>query len=54
MLQQAALDAVRKWVYKPYILDGQPVEVNTTIKLVFEIDPRNLGSIPRGYSHAIP
>lgn len=44
MLQQAALDAVKKWVYKPYILDGQPVEVNTTINLIFQ----------NGHSHAIP
>lgn len=35
MLQQASLDAVKKWVYKPYLLNGEPVEVNTTINVVF-------------------
>jgi protein TonB len=35
MLQQAALDAVKIWRYKPYLLDGQPVEVETSINVVF-------------------
>jgi TonB family protein len=34
-LQQPSLDAVKQWVYKPYVLDGQPVEVETEINLVF-------------------
>jgi hypothetical protein len=34
-LQQPSMDAVKQWVYKPYILDGQPVEVETEINLVF-------------------
>jgi TonB family protein len=37
MLQQAALDAVRQWVYSPYLLDGQPVEVETDINVVFAL-----------------
>jgi periplasmic protein TonB len=37
VLQQAALDAVKTWRYKPYILDGQPVEVETSIEVVFRI-----------------
>jgi protein TonB len=35
MLQQAALDAVRTWRYRPYLLDGQPVEVETTVSVIF-------------------
>lgn len=31
----AALEAVRKWTYKPYILNGKPVEVDTTITMNF-------------------
>ena len=34
-LRQAALDAVKTWQYRPYLLNGQPVEVNTTINTVF-------------------
>lgn len=36
-LQQAALDAVRTWVYKPYLLNGVPVEVNTTVNVIFSL-----------------
>jgi len=36
-LQKAAMDAVKKWVYRPYLLNGEPVEVNTTINVVFTI-----------------
>ncbi|MGA3343964.1 MAG: TonB family protein [Terracidiphilus sp.] len=35
VLQQAALDAVSTWRYKPYMLDGEPVEVETTVNVVF-------------------
>ena len=37
MLQQAAMDAVRSWRYKPYSLNGEPVEVETTINVVFNL-----------------
>jgi periplasmic protein TonB len=37
MLQQAAMDAVRSWRYKPYLLNGEPVEVETTINVVFSL-----------------
>jgi TonB family protein len=33
MLTQSAVDAVQKWTYRPYLLDGQPVEVETTINV---------------------
>jgi periplasmic protein TonB len=35
MLQQPAIDAVRQWAYTPYLLDGQPVEVETDVNVVF-------------------
>jgi TonB family protein len=34
-LHQAALDAVRQWTYQPYLLNGQPIEVETTINVAF-------------------
>jgi protein TonB len=38
-LQQASLDAVRNWTYKPFIQNGEPVEVNTTETLVYPLTP---------------
>ena len=35
LLNQAAMDAVREWKYRPYILDGEPVEVDTTVTVNF-------------------
>jgi protein TonB len=37
MLQQAALNAVAQWRYRPYLLNGQPVEVETTINVQFTL-----------------
>ncbi|MGA9070632.1 MAG: TonB family protein [Terracidiphilus sp.] len=37
LLQQAALNAVSCWRYKPYLLDGQPVEVETTVDVIFTL-----------------
>jgi protein TonB len=37
MLQQAAMDAVNTWVYRPYLLNGEAVEVQTTINVVFNL-----------------
>lgn len=34
-LQHAALDAVRHWTYRPYVLNNSPVEMETTINVVF-------------------
>src|SRR5713226_9618612 len=35
LLTHAALDAVKQWRYKPYILNGEPVEVDTQITVIF-------------------
>ncbi|MGH9492808.1 MAG: energy transducer TonB [Terriglobales bacterium] len=37
MLVQSALDAVRQWRYRPYLLNGEPVEVETQITLNFSL-----------------
>jgi len=36
-LAQAALDAVQRWRYRPYILNGEPVEVETQITVNFRL-----------------
>jgi periplasmic protein TonB len=37
MLTQSALEAVKQWRYKPYYLNGEPVEVDTTINVNFTL-----------------
>ena len=37
VLRQAAIDAVQTWLYRPYLLDGEPVEVETTIDVIFKL-----------------
>jgi len=37
LLRQAALDAVSQWVYRPTILNGQPVEVEAPIDVIFTL-----------------
>ena len=37
MLQAAATEAVRSWRYKPYLLNGEPVEVETQVNVVFSL-----------------
>jgi periplasmic protein TonB len=37
MLRQSAIDAVQNWRYRPYLLNNQPVEVETTINVVFSL-----------------
>ena len=37
MLVGAAVEAVRQWRYRPYLLNGQPVEVETQIMVNFTI-----------------
>ena len=37
LLQDAALSAVRTWRYRPYLVNGEPVKVQTTINVVFTL-----------------
>jgi len=37
LLQGAAMDAVKQWRYKPYILNGEPVEVDTQVEVHFTL-----------------
>lgn len=37
LLVQAAIDAVRQWQYQPTLLNGQPVEVDTQVDVVFSL-----------------
>lgn len=36
-LQKSATDAVRTWTYKPFLLNGKPVVVKTTINVIYSL-----------------
>jgi protein TonB len=38
LLVNAAIDAVKQWRYKPFLLNGEPVQVETSIEVNFYLD----------------
>jgi TonB family protein len=38
LLVQSAMDAVRQWKYQPTLLNGEPVEVDTTIDVIYSLN----------------
>ncbi|HZQ17189.1 MAG TPA: TonB family protein [Terriglobales bacterium] len=36
-LAKAAVDAVKQWKYRPYLLNGEPVEIETQISMIFRL-----------------
>ena len=36
-LSKAAVDAVKQWKYKPYLLNGEPVEIQTQVTIKFKL-----------------
>jgi len=36
-LTKAASDAVKQWKYKPYLLNGEPVEIQTGVTVNFKL-----------------
>lgn len=41
LLLKSAMDAVRQWQYKPTLLMGEPVRVDTTISVIYQLDVKN-------------
>lgn len=39
-LQQSALEAVHQWKYKPYLFNGQPVDVRTTVNITYTLEKK--------------
>jgi TonB family protein len=54
LLATAAMDAVRQWEYKPTLLNGQPVRVDTTVSVVFTLgdNPTESSPTPAGSGEA--
>lgn len=43
ILGQSAIDAVRKWKYRPTLLNGEAVEVDTVVDVVFQLKGKKPG-----------
>jgi TonB family protein len=50
ILMQSAMDAVKQWVYKPTLLNGEPVEVDTTISVLYILG----GKTPKDVMESAP
>ncbi len=37
LFEQSAVEAVQQWRYKPTILNGQPVEIDTSIMVIYSM-----------------
>jgi TonB family protein len=51
---QAAIDAVKQWKYTPYLVNGQPVEVDTPVVITFELPPATATKTPTGVAGDMP
>jgi TonB family protein len=40
-LRQASLDAVKQWTYRPYLLNGAPADIDTSVVLLFDFSHPN-------------
>jgi protein TonB len=38
LFYQSALDAVRQWRYRPTVLNGEPVEIDTFISVIYNME----------------
>ena len=41
LLDQAAVDALKQWVYEPMVIDGKPRSVTFTVTMQFKLDEKN-------------
>ena len=52
-LRQASLDAIKQWTYRPYLLNRVPVDIDTSVALLFDFSHPNspivkMGESPQG------
>lgn len=57
LLDQAAVDAVKQWVYEPFLVNGKPREVSFTVAVVFDLekdkDKAEVGGITGGVAGGV-
>jgi TonB family protein len=57
MLAPSAIEAVKQWKYRPYLLNGEPVEVETKVVVIFTLSDKPaaegvVGDVPGGFPPA--
>jgi len=53
-LTRSAVDAVRQWTYKPYLLNGDPVAVETTITVTYALGSSPATPAPQSMNSSAP
>jgi TonB family protein len=53
-LTRSAVDAVRQWTYKPYLLNGDPVAVETTITVTYALASSAATPAPQSMNSSAP
>jgi TonB family protein len=54
ILMSSAMDAVQQWQYRPTLLNGEPVEVDTTISVVYTLGGKTLKDVMESASSQPP
>jgi TonB family protein len=54
LLAPAAIDAVKQWKYRPYLLNGEPVEVESLVRVSFKLVKEKEGSATDADLDALP
>lgn len=47
LLRDSATTAVKQWTYKPYLLNGEPVAVTTTIHVIYSLGDKLPAKLPK-------
>ena len=53
-LRQTSLDAVKQWTYRPYLLNGAPVDIDTSVVLLFDFSHPSSPIVRVGESAPLP
>jgi TonB family protein len=53
LLNQAALDAIKQWVYEPMVIDGKPQPVTFTVTMRFQLDDQKKPQVEGGVSGGV-
>jgi TonB family protein len=54
LLAPAAIDAVKQWKYRPYVLNGEPLEVESLVRMNFTLLKKKEGSATDADLDALP